>query len=104
MAQTRAISRALRAPLGQIVTLAGYAPASAEEIPAAEPEAVALGPTREQLDQLAALLRSLQQIDPETDWKARCREIIVVPKEQMTPAVADNLIRQLQVHLAELVK
>ena len=37
MAQTRAIGRALRAPLGQIVVLAGYEPAAAEEIPADEP-------------------------------------------------------------------
>jgi hypothetical protein len=33
MAQTRAIGRALRAPLGQIVVLAGYEPAGAEELP-----------------------------------------------------------------------
>jgi len=33
MAQTRAISRALRAPLGQIVVLAGYEAASQEEMP-----------------------------------------------------------------------
>ena len=34
MAQTRAISRALRGPLGQIVVLAGYQAAAAEEMPA----------------------------------------------------------------------
>ena len=33
MAQTRAISRALRAPLGQIVVLAGYEATGEEEIP-----------------------------------------------------------------------
>src|SRR3954469_6559612 len=33
MAQTRAISRALRAPLGQIVVLAGYDPTPQEEMP-----------------------------------------------------------------------
>jgi hypothetical protein len=33
MAQTRAISRALRAPLGQIVVLAGYEASGAEEMP-----------------------------------------------------------------------
>jgi hypothetical protein len=35
MAQTRAISRALRGPLGMIVVLAGYEPAAAEEMPVA---------------------------------------------------------------------
>jgi hypothetical protein len=34
MAQTRAISRALRAPLGQIVVLAGYEATAEEEMPA----------------------------------------------------------------------
>jgi hypothetical protein len=34
MAQTRAISRALRAPLGQIVVLAGYEACAEEEMPA----------------------------------------------------------------------
>ena len=37
MAQTRAIGSALRGPLGQIVVLAGYEPAGAEEMPA-EPD------------------------------------------------------------------
>ena len=43
MAQTRAIGRALRAPLGQIVVLAGYEPRAAEEIPVDE-----VGPKPEQ--------------------------------------------------------
>jgi hypothetical protein len=37
MAQTRAIGRARRAPLGQVVRIAGYDPAGADEIPA-EPD------------------------------------------------------------------
>jgi hypothetical protein len=37
MAQTRAVSRALRAPLGQIVVLAGYEPTGQEEMPTPEP-------------------------------------------------------------------
>jgi hypothetical protein len=104
MAQTRAIGRALQGPLRHVVKMAGYEPAGAEEIPAVEPEVLARRPTREQLDEIAALLRSLEQIDPGVDWKARCREIIGVPREQMTPTVADHLIRQLQAQLAELVK
>ena len=37
MAQTRAISKALRGPLGFVVTLAGYQATPAEEMPVAEP-------------------------------------------------------------------
>jgi hypothetical protein len=39
MAQTRATSKALRAPLGFVVTLAGYDPTPAEEMPHDAPEA-----------------------------------------------------------------
>lgn len=39
MAQTRAMSRALRGPLGFVVTLAGYATTAAEEMPADKPAA-----------------------------------------------------------------
>jgi hypothetical protein len=38
MAQTRATSKALRAPLGWIVTLAGYEATPSEEIPLSGPE------------------------------------------------------------------
>jgi len=41
MAQTRAMSRALRAPLGQIVVLAGYEPTGADEMPRAAGPAAA---------------------------------------------------------------
>jgi hypothetical protein len=37
MAQTRAVSKALRQPLGFVVTLAGYSATPAEEIPAPDP-------------------------------------------------------------------
>jgi hypothetical protein len=99
MAQTRAISRALRAPLGQIVVLAGYQAASAEEMP---DDADTGGPTptndkpgRERLATIAALIRSLERIDPDVDWKERCREI-AGPSELMTKGAADDLIHQLQ--------
>lgn len=42
MAQTRAMSRALRGPLGFVVHMAGYSAAAAEEIPAEQPEAASL--------------------------------------------------------------
>jgi hypothetical protein len=71
MAQTRAISRALRAPLGQIVVLAGYQPAGAEEL-VEEPvdDIHRVTPAgRAQVDEIAALLRS------ERDWRGEARGI-----------------------------
>lgn len=54
MAQTRATSKALRAPLGFIVTLAGYAATPAEEMPDDGPAAPAPNaPTVEQMTDLA---------------------------------------------------
>jgi hypothetical protein len=77
MAQTRAISRALRAPLGQIVVLAGYQPAGAEEL-VEEPvdDIHRVTPAgRAQVDEIAALLRSLEAIDSERDWRGEARGI-----------------------------
>ena len=69
-----------------------YWPATSQPAPRRSPvvedEPAAPRPTRGQLDEIAALLRSLAEIDPGTDWKARCREIIGMPREQMTAAVA----------------
>jgi hypothetical protein len=108
MAQTRATSKALRQPLGFVMHLAGFETTPAEEIPAdrspkIEESGTAAGPTGQQMDQVRALLDSLAKIDPATDRRARCREIVGVPKQQMTVAVADVLIRQLQGALTELL-
>jgi hypothetical protein len=103
MAQTRAIGRALRAPLGQIVVLAGYDPAGAEEVPAvveAEPKPDL--PTREQVEEIRTLVGALRRIEPETDWPSRCREIVGVPAEQMSGARAGFLVEKLQGQLAQL--
>jgi hypothetical protein len=106
MAQTRAIGRALRAPLGQIVVLAGYEPASAEEIPRSEPETPGgpipdtAKPTQGQLDEIRALLRSLDGIDPDTDWKQRSRELAGVPGNKLTRGGAGYLIDQLRKQLS----
>jgi hypothetical protein len=113
MAQTRAIGRALRAPLGQIVVLAGYEPASAEEIPS-EPESASANPERTspadpvaatpaQLDELRTLIRTLRGADPETDWKARARDMAGVPAEMLTKTSAEMLIDKLRAKLAALV-
>jgi len=105
MAQTRAISRALRAPLGQIVVLAGYEPAAAEEMPAdtAEPSHASGGkipdeakPTKAQAARISELLTRLVAQDPGVDWKARCRDLIGVGGDKLTRGGAMTLIRELE--------
>jgi len=99
MAQTRAISRALRAPLGQIVVLAGYKAAGAEETPQDEPQRSAAAPvsaTRDQFDEIKMLLSELDALDPGTDWRARAVEIAGVPGRMLTCAGAVFLIEKLE--------
>jgi hypothetical protein len=116
MAQTRAIGRALRAPLGQIVRLAGYDPAGAEEIPAepAEPEPAppersrgkileAHQPTRAQAEELNATLRKLRELAPNIDWPAVARKAAGVPTfDCVTRTMARSVLETLRGHLAEL--
>jgi hypothetical protein len=114
MAQTRAIGRALRAPLGQIVVLAGYEPAGAEEIPS-EPESAPrpdservsradpVGATHTQLEEIKTLIRTLDLSDPAIDWRARAREYAGVSPRALTSTGAVMLIEKLQAELAELV-
>jgi hypothetical protein len=107
MAQTRAISRALRAPLGQIIVLAGYDATPAEEMPAENESVVVppdgrgklpdeLRPTRDQYDQVTVLIGKLAEQDPDTDWRAKARELAGVPGNMLTRVGADGLIRQLE--------
>jgi hypothetical protein len=113
MAQTRAIGRALRAPLGQIVVLAGYEPAAAEEIPS-EPEPARVEPerkspadpvaaTRTQLGEIGTLVRSLQECQPETDWRVRAHDLAGAPANVLTRTSAEMLIEKLQAELAVLM-
>ena len=114
MAQTRAIGRALRAPLGQIVVLAGYEPAGAEEIPN-EPETTAprsdtertsqaapVAATPKQREEIKTLIRTLDGADPAIDWRARAREYAAVPPRALTKTGAEMLIDKLQAELAAL--
>lgn len=115
MAQTRAIGRALRAPLGQIVVLAGYEPAGAEEIPS-EPESAPrsdservsradpVGATHTQLEEIRTLIRTLDLSDPAIDWRARAREYAGVPPRALTKTGAEVLIEKLQGELAAIVE
>jgi hypothetical protein len=109
MAQTRAISRALRAPLGQIVVLAGYDPAGAEEIHAEsatfrpEPERhdnegnvpADARPTSEQVQRVRELLDRLAEHNPKVDWAAAARELAGVPGNMLTRSGAVSLIEKL---------
>lgn len=117
MAQTRALSRALQAPLRHIAVIAGYAGASVEEMPvdnvqpkpapsAEEPPPLpdAVKPTTPQLDEVRALLNLLDRLDPGTDWRARCVEIIGVEGKEMTRGHADQLIGRLRQHADELTR
>jgi hypothetical protein len=99
MAQTRAISRALRAPLGQIVALAGYAPAGAEET-TAEPEPDR--PTLLQKQKLHSHLSKLKELAPQVDWAEQCRQVAGVPSSKLTQDRAEAVIANLEVWLAEL--
>jgi hypothetical protein len=108
MAQTRAISRALRAPLGQIVVLAGYEPAGAEEMSAdtVEPEPdhgkipAERRPSRDQIARIGELLAALQKRDPAVDWPAEARKLAGCPGDQLTGTIADILIGELEEELA----
>jgi hypothetical protein len=110
MAQTRAIGRALRAPLGQIVRLAGYDPTGAEEMtmnveadePARDNIPQELRPTKEQAVTLAETMAKLRELDSTTDWAATARELAGVPGTRLTRSGADSLIDRLQQQLTQL--
>jgi hypothetical protein len=107
MAQTRAIGRALRAPLGQIVVLAGYEPAGAEEVSFSDRALVSDEPrpgrpTGEQIAELRYLVARLQRAAPEQDWKRYCRTRARVPPGELTDKVALDLIGSLREELARL--
>ena len=75
MAQTRATSKALRMPLGFIVTLAGYSATPAEEIPPAErrePNQPAGGEKADKNDHavLNIKLKDLEEKHPTTDQQS----------------------------------
>lgn len=115
MAQTRATSRALRGPLGMVVTLAGYAGAAVEEMPVdvdaapAEPAAASTGPipeelkpTHEQQEEIKQLIEGLQECDPEIDWRQKARGIAGCPWSAMTATIADMLIGKLRSAYVEM--
>jgi hypothetical protein len=48
------------------------------------------------------LVHQLAELDPETDWPARCRELAGVPGEMLTRGAAGGLVRRLDEILVEL--
>jgi len=116
MAQTRGISRALRAPLGQIVVLAGYEPAAAEEMPLDDaveaeeaPPASApaddspgplppeVRPSPEQLAKVGELMGKLKELRPNEDWVTEARTFLGIPDARyMTRSMAESLIEHQQ--------
>ena len=117
MAQTRAVSRAMRAPLGFIVQLAGYDATPAEEMPG-EPSGAAAAPspgspgsssakaTQAQHRKLHAMIKEYTEKGLETpkmegDWEAwssfRAEEMFgVQSRADLTKAQMSKLIEQLE--------
>jgi hypothetical protein len=102
MAATRATSKALRQPLGFVMTMAGFETTPADEVSADDPEPKSAGspvapaePSREQVTEIRRLIDRLAELEPGTDWVARAREIARVPGDMLTRAGAAILIDKL---------
>lgn len=65
MAQTRAMSRAYRGPLGFVVNLAGYSATGFEEMPAAHPEPASPVIDAARADAIAELIGQVLAVDPD---------------------------------------
>jgi hypothetical protein len=104
MAQTRAISRTLRAALGMVVVFAGYEATPAEEMPAdntpKKPRRVPKAAAG-QLAVIGDLLIRLEELAPESDWRKWARETSGgVSAGELTVSQAGSLIRRLEAELA----
>jgi hypothetical protein len=60
--------------------------------------------TEPQLEELRTLIRTLQGADPDTDWRARAKDLAGVPAEMLTKTGAKMLIEKLQDELAAIVE
>jgi hypothetical protein len=56
-------------------------------------------PTPDQVARIRELVHQLAELEPETDWPARCRELAGVPGEMLTRGAAMGLVRQLEEEL-----
>jgi hypothetical protein len=111
MAETRATSRALRGPLGQIVVLAGYEASAAEEMPIEESKAPPtastpripqqLKPTDGQKQRVRDLFAHLHEADPDVDWGERARQIAGCPNSRLTQTIMAQVITTLEGELVQ---
>jgi hypothetical protein len=107
MAATRATSKALRQPLGFVMTMAGFDATPVEEMPlepAPTKPADPVAASDSQLEELRTLIRTLEGADPDTDWKTRAGEIAGVRAELLTKTGAEILTEKLQGDLAAIVE
>jgi hypothetical protein len=96
MAQTRALGRSLRGPLGCIVALAGYSTAASEEVTDSDPIAPQPDqPTILQRQQMNHLFGVLKDLAPDSDWLAACRRI-AGPGDELTEAGAELVIEKMR--------
>jgi hypothetical protein len=113
MAATRATSKALRQPLGFVMSLAGFDVTPVEELPPndeAQPAARAkegpipesIKPTDDQTREIRRRLAELGELAPETDWSARARELAGTPRKMLTATTAGLLIGKLEHELHNL--
>jgi len=106
MAQTRATAKALRLPLGFVVTLAGYAETPADEMPdpPAQPTPPADPISDAQHRKIGAMLRELEEKRPPVEgtasWVDELRDYIgVTSRTHMSKAQASDAIEWLQGHI-----
>lgn len=97
MAQTRAVSKALRHPLGFVVSLAGFDPTPEEEMPDGDHDRAPRGPSMPSVpgfppgpDLGDRIGGALQHVDPEVDWRTNWEEANVL----LYGAVRKNLTEQ----------
>jgi hypothetical protein len=106
MAQTRAVSKALRQPLGFVMQLAGFDACPADEVATHDPGRVA--PTTEtsrvsnsQRHTIAQLFDRLATAAPAVDWRRQCAAI-AGPSNELSDDDAERVIKRMLDWLAEL--
>jgi hypothetical protein len=112
MAATRATSKALRQPLGFVMSVAGFDVTPVEELPPEEgtrgspaekgPIPESIKPTADQDREIRRRLTELAELDPDTDWRARARELAGAPAKLLTATFAADLIERLEEEHARL--
>ena len=84
MSQTRATSKALKGPLGFVISLAGYATTPAEEMTFAQPDQTAAVPAAQRIGKTATKQLN-DQLDRYTkaggDWDALCMQAVALGGE-----------------------